>query len=119
MTRRRKLDEDRADLNIQITMRPDGAVIWDPQFNKRLIDYIDKLYTTVDREDYETEWSDEHKLAYLLADHIEQVLAQWQPPVDQREVDVSVASVPHISESPVNDRHDLDRMTPARARRPN
>jgi hypothetical protein len=96
-------------------MKADGSIVTDPQFNKAAIDHIDYLYTLADREDYDTQWTNDHKLAFLIADIMDGVLAQWEPPIDQSEVEASVAGVPHINEAPVRDVYDLGEMEPANA----
>lgn len=114
----RATQSSRPSLKISIEMKSDGSIVTDPQYNKAAIEHIDYLYTLADREDYDVEWTSDHKLAFLIADIMDGVLAQWEPPIDQAEVDASVAGVPHLNESPVRDVYDLNDMEPAnRAKR--
>ena|ERR1051326_2451296 len=116
----RKQTPEGPNLDVRITMRLDGAVEIDPQFNKPMITHLDTLYTMANREDYDQEWTDDHKLAFFLADIIEQVLSQWGTPSDPDELDPQVSAMPHITESPVKDVLDLSRMTVAKSsKRPN
>lgn len=111
--RRTRRKPDKLNLNVTIGLRDDGTVAIDPQFNQAAVEHLDGLYMSALREDYDTQWTDDHKVAYFLADMIDHVLAQWGPPIDQEELDMAVPTVPHINEAPVRDRFDLSEMTPA------
>jgi len=123
MTRRRKEPIPQAEeriLKINIWLRPDAAVEIDPEFNKLAIDHLDKLYEMAQREDYENNWTDDHKIAFFLSDMIDSILVQYDAPIAREEVNGSVAPVPHITEAPVRDVFDINRMGLAKpGKRPN
>jgi hypothetical protein len=110
--KRRNTGADRPRLAITITFLPDGKVEVDPQFNNALIEQLDVIHEMA--EEYDAEWTDDHKIAYYVGNLMDDYLAQWGPPITQEEVDTGVSEIPHIKDAPVIDRFDLADMEPVK-----
>lgn len=101
-------------LTVTIDLRRDHTVLVDPVFNDAAIEHLDVLYEAAQRDDYDSAWSDDHKIAFYIWNLMEDYLQQWDSPVSQDEVDIPVSEVPHIKQSPVVDQFDLSGMERAK-----
>jgi hypothetical protein len=106
-------------LDIKISLHRDGKVEVDPAYNNAAIAHLDVLYEAAERDDYDPEWTDDHKIAFYVYDLMDGFLQQWDTPISQDEVDTPVSEVPTMQESPVVDRYDIADMEPVQERATN
>lgn len=104
----RRREPARPNLTVRISLLEDLRVEVDPVYNDAAIKYLDSLYAAANREDYEPEWTDDHKIAYYIQDLMDGFLTQWEIEPSREEDDGgSAPQVPHIRGAPVVDRFDL------------
>lgn len=99
-------------LEIKIVLLRDGRVEVDPVYNNSAIVHFDTLYSAAERDDYDPDWTDDHKIAFFISDMMDGFLQQWDTPISQEEVDSPVSEVPTMQESPIVDRYDIADMEP-------
>lgn len=101
-------------LKITIEMMPTGRIEVDPKYNKQAIENLDRLYAKAEREDYDKNWDDDHKVAFFQYQVFDEILSQYEPPAPPDD-DIDPASgVPSLREKPVRD--VIDQATMPRAR---
>jgi hypothetical protein len=106
--RRRNTSAERPLLNITIGFLAEGKVEVDPKYNNALIEQLDVICG--DSEDFDVNWTNDHKIAYYIWLLMDGFLSEWDPPVAREEVDATIPEVPHLKDAPVVDRFNLSDM---------
>lgn len=106
--RQRNTRAEKPLLNIGVSFLPEGKIEVEPRFNDALIEQLDVICR--ESEDYDVEWTDDHKIAWYMWTILDGFLAQWDSPLAQEEVDGTIPEVPHLKDDPVLDRLDLAGM---------
>lgn len=103
-------------LRISIELNAAGRVEVDPKFNQTAIAVIDRLYDRAHRDDYDESWDDDHKIAFFQFQVFDEILSQYDDPVDPSEIDPNpTPGVPTMREAPVRDVIDIATMPRANA----
>lgn len=106
--RYRNTHAERPHLSLAVSFLPEGKIEVEPKFNDALIEQLDTICAAT--EDYDDEWTDDHKIAYYVWTIMDGFLAQWDTPISPDEVDADVADVPHLKDAPVVDQLDIAGM---------
>jgi hypothetical protein len=92
-------------------MKPNGRIEIDPKYNRAAIENLDRLYEKAERDDYDKNWDDDHKIAFFQYQVFDEILAQYDPP-SSPDLDPT-PGVPSLREAPVREVVDIATMTPA------
>jgi hypothetical protein len=97
---------------VKISLLRNGNVQVDPDYNKVAIAHFDSLYEHAGRDDYNPNWSDDHKIAFFISDMMDVSLQQWESPISPNETEEPISEIPNIKDNPVVERYDIANTIP-------